>query len=176
MGRDSSEFRDFVAARWSVMLRTAYLLTGDHGYAEDLVQTALAKCYVAWPRLRARAAADAYVRKTLLNTYLSWRKKKSWQELPSDAPQERASADSTEEVAQRSVVVAALAGLPPRQRAVVVLRFYEDLGVQQTADQMGCSTGSVKRQTSLALSKLRQVLGDAGESESEIRVEEGERR
>jgi RNA polymerase sigma-70 factor (sigma-E family) len=161
MGRDLSGFRDFVTARWPAMLRTAYLLTGDHGHAEDLVQTALAKCFVAWPRLRASAAADAYVRKAMLNTYLSWRRKKSWHELPSDDPSDGASVDSTEDLAQRSVVMDALAGLPPRQRAVVVLRYYEDLGVEQVAQQLGCTTGSVKRQNSVALGKLRTVLGEA---------------
>lgn len=160
MGRDVSEFSDFVVARWRAMLRTAYLLTGDHGHAEDLVQTTLAKCFVAWPRLRERKAADAYVRKTMLNTYLSWRRKKSWHEIASDAPPDREAADSTEGLAQRSDVMAALAQLPPRQRAVVVLRFFDDLGVEQVAGQMGCTAGSVKRQTSVALSKLRQTLGE----------------
>jgi RNA polymerase sigma-70 factor (sigma-E family) len=163
MGRDRSEFGDFVTARWPAMLRTAYLLTGDHGHAEDLVQTALAKCFVAWPRLRASAAADAYVRKAVLNTYLSWRRKRSWHELPSDQPPERAGVDSTEGLAQRSVVMDALATLPPKQRAVVVLRFYDDLGVQQVAQHLGCTTGSVKRQTSVALAKLRTVLGEAAD-------------
>jgi RNA polymerase sigma-70 factor (sigma-E family) len=163
MGRDRSEFTDFVAARWPAMLRTAYLLTGDRGHAEDLVQTALSKCFVAWPRLRASKAADAYVRKAMLNTYLSWRRKRSWHEVPRDDSPERAGADSTEDVAQRSVVMAALATLPPRQRATVVLRFYEDLGVEQVARQMGCTSGSVKRQTSIALSKLRTALGDAAD-------------
>jgi RNA polymerase sigma-70 factor (sigma-E family) len=163
MGRDLPEFRDFVTARWSAMLRTAFLLTGDHGHAEDLVQTALSKCFVAWPRLRASTAADAYVRKAMLNTYLSWRRRRSWYELPSDDPPEREGGDSTEDLAQRSVVMDALAALPPKQRAVVVLRFYDDLGVEQVARQMGCTSGSVKRQTSVALGKLRTVLGEAAD-------------
>jgi RNA polymerase sigma-70 factor (sigma-E family) len=167
MARDRSEFTDFVGSRWSAMLRSAYLLTGDRGHAEDLVQTALAKCFVAWPRLRELDAADAYVRKAMLNTYLSWHRKKSWHELPSDDPPERVDADSTEHLAQRSVVLAALSGLPPRQRAVVVLRFYDDLGVHQVAEQMGCTTGSVKRQTSVALSKLRRTLGEMADLTSE---------
>jgi RNA polymerase sigma-70 factor (sigma-E family) len=176
MGRDVSEFSDFVVARCRAMLRTAYLLTGDHGHAEDLVQTTLAKCFVAWPRLRARKAADAYVRKAMLNTYLSWRRKKSWHEIASDAPPDREGADSTEGLAQRSDVMAALAGLPPRQRAVVVLRFYEDLGVDQVADQMGCSAGSIKRQTSVALSKLRHALGEIADAVGEESLVEGKGR
>ena len=176
MARDLSDFSDFVVARWQAMYRTAYLLTGDHGHAEDLVQTALGKCFVAWPRLRERAASDAYVRKTMLNTYLSWRRKKSWYELASDAPPDRESADSTEGLAQRSVVMAALAELPPRQRAVVVLRFFDDLGVEQVATQMGCTAGSVKRRTSVALGKLRQALGDITDVVNEESLVEGKGR
>jgi RNA polymerase sigma-70 factor (sigma-E family) len=160
MRRNVAEFNEFVTLRWPAMLRTAYLLTGDHGHAEDLVQTTFAKSFVAWPRLRARAAADAYVRKTLLNTYISWQRKRSWHELPSDHMPEPDGIDSTEHLAERSVVLDALAGLPPKQRAVVVLRFYNDLGVQQVARELGCSTGSVKRQTSEALKKLRSLIGD----------------
>lgn len=160
MRRDVADYSDFVALRWTSLLRTAYLLTGDHGHAEDLVQTALAKCFVAWPRLRASDAADAYVRKTLLNTYISWRRKKSWHELPSEDPPEPEGVDGTEALAERSVVLEALAALPPKQRAVVVLRFYEDLGVRQVARQLGCSTGSVKRQTFEALKKLRRAIGE----------------
>jgi RNA polymerase sigma-70 factor (sigma-E family) len=177
MGRDRSDFGDFVVTRWRAMLRTAYLLTGDHGHAEDLVQSTLAKCYVAWPRLRAQAAADSYVRKTMLNTYLAWRRRKSWHEIASDEIPEHGNADSTEGLAQRSVVMAALAELPPRQRAVVVLRFFEDLGVQQVADQLGCTAGTVKRQTSEALSKLRRTLGEiTDEIEAEAVIEREGRR
>jgi RNA polymerase sigma-70 factor (sigma-E family) len=160
MRRDVAEFSEFATLRWSSLVRTAYLLTGDRGHAEDLVQTALTKCFVAWPRLRSRDAADAYVRKVVLNTFISWRRKRSWHELPSEDPPEEVAADTTEDLAQRSVLLAALADLPPRQRAVVVLRFYEDLGIQQVAKELGCSTGSVKRQTSEALKKLRRIIGD----------------
>lgn len=160
MRRDVAEFSEYASVRWSSLVRTAYLLTGDHGHAEDLVQTALAKCFVAWPRLRSGDAPDAYVRKTLLNTYISWRRKRSWHEMPSEDPPDEVCPDATEGLAQRSMFLAALAGLPPKQRAVVVLRFYEDLGVQQVAKEMGCSTGSVKRQTSEALKKLRRLIGD----------------
>jgi len=160
MRRDVADYSDFVAMRWPSLVRTAFLLTGDHGHAEDLAQSALTKCLVAWPRLRAREAADAYVRKALLNTYISWRRKSSWHELPSEDPPTIDAYDSTEGLAQRSVVLEALSTLPPKQRAVVVLRFYEDLGVRDVAKQLGCSTGSVKRQTYEALKKLRHVMGD----------------
>jgi RNA polymerase sigma-70 factor (sigma-E family) len=160
MRRDVAEFSEYVAQRWASLVRTAYLLTGDNGHAEDLVQTALAKCYVAWPRLRAHDAPDAYVRKALLNTYISWRRKKSWHEMPSEDPPEPEGVDSTDDLARRSVILDALTTLPPKQRAVVVLRFYEDQGIHQVAQQLGCSTGSVKRQTHEALRKLRTTLGE----------------
>jgi RNA polymerase sigma-70 factor (sigma-E family) len=167
MRRNVADYSEFVAMRWPSLVRTAYLLTGDHGHAEDLAQSALTKCLVAWPRLRAREAADAYVRKVMLNTYISWRRKSSWHELPSEDPPSIQSYDSTEDLAQRSVVLDAMSVLPPKQRAVVVLRFYDDLGVRQVAKQLGCSTGTVKRQTYEALRKLREVMGD------EVRIASG---
>jgi RNA polymerase sigma-70 factor (sigma-E family) len=166
MGRDVADFSEYAAARWGALFRTAYLLTGDHGLAEDLMQTALAKCYVAWPRLRAAEAADAYVRKVLTNTYFSWRRKKSWgREHPTEVLPDRGGDDNTADVSVRQVVMRALEQLPPKQRAVVVLRFYEDLGVEQVAATMACSTGTVKSQTSDALAKLRDLLGDDVELE-----------
>lgn len=166
MGRDVAEFSEYASARWGSLFRTAYLLTGDHGLAEDLMQTVLVKCYVAWPRLKASASADAYVRKALTNTYISWRRKKSWgREHPTDELPDRGVADAAADLSIRHVVMRALAQLPPRQRAVVVLRFYEDLGVQQVATTLGCSTGTVKSQTSDALAKLRDILGDDVELE-----------
>ena len=161
MPRDVAEFSDYAAARWGSLFRTAYLLTGDHGLAEDLLQTVLTKCYVAWPRLRASAAADAYVRKALTNTYISWRRRKSWgRERPTDELPELMAGDDTAHVPVRQEVLRALEALPPRQRAVVVLRFYDDLGVEQTASTLGCSAGTVKSQTSDALRSLRRILGD----------------
>jgi RNA polymerase sigma-70 factor (sigma-E family) len=160
MARDLAEFSDFAAARWGSLFRTAYLLTGDHGLAEDLLQTTLVKCYVAWPRLREHAAADAYVRKALTNTFLSWRRKKSWgREEPTDDPPEPGVGDTTTDIAVRHLMIDALSRLPARQRAVIVLRFYDDLGVDQVAAAMGCSTGTVKSQTSDGLAKLRDILG-----------------
>ena len=160
MPRDSVEFSEYVTLRWPPMLRTARLLTGDDGLAEDLVQTALEKCYVAWPRLRARDARDVYVRRTIVNIYISWQRRRSWYEIPRDRIPDREAADHAADVPQRSLLQDALATLPARQRAVVVLRFYEDLSVQQVASELNCSTGTVKSQTSDALGKLRDLLGD----------------
>ena len=176
MPRDIAEFSEYVTMRWPPMLRTARLLTGEHALAEDLVQTALEKCFAAWPRLRAHEAADAYVRRTIVNTYLSWRRKRSWSEVPRDQFADAATADATELVSQRSILLAALAELPPRQRAAVVLRFYEDLSVQQTAGLLGCSTGTVKSQTSEALAKLRDLLGDDLDEAAEVEYDGRSRR
>jgi len=130
MARSTPEFSEYVTVRWPPMLRTARLLTGDDGLAEDLVQTALEKCYVAWPRLRAPDAMDAYVRRTIVNTYISWQRRRSWHEVPRDRIPDIDHDDATAVVPERSVLMEALAQLPARQRAVVVLRFYEDLSVQ----------------------------------------------
>ncbi len=176
MPRDIAEFSEYVTLRWPRMLRTARLLTGEHALAEDLVQTALEKCYAAWPRLRAYEAADAYVRRTIVNTYLSWRRKKAWGEVPRDRFDDHPTADAADSVPQRSVLMDALAELPARQRAAVVLRYYEDLSVQQTAELLGCSTGTVKSQTSDALSNLRDLLGDDLDEAAEPETDRRSRR
>jgi RNA polymerase sigma-70 factor (sigma-E family) len=153
------EFTDFVQASWPTLYRTAYLLVGDRGLAEDLVQTTLAKTYVSWGRVRDRGATGVYARTVLVNTAMSWFRRRSWNseiatsELP-DAPVVVPDSD-------RPMVVAALRALPPRQRAVIVLRFYEDLTVEQTAAELGINAGTVKSQTSHAMTKLRSLLGDA---------------
>ena len=173
MPRDIAEFSEYVTLRWPPMLRTARLLTGEQALAEDLVQTALEKCFAAWPRLRAYEAADAYVRRTIVNTYLSWRRKRAWSEVPRERFDDHPAADAIDIVSERSMLMDALAELAPRQRAAIVLRYYEDLSVQQTAELLGCSIGTVKSQTSDALARLRDLLGDdldeAAESESERR-------
>ena len=176
MSRDAAEFSEYVALRWPPMIRTARLLTGDDGLAEDLVQTALEKCYVAWPRLWARDAADAYVRRTIVNTYISWQRRRSWHEIPRERMPDRAGSDPTADVAQASVLQAALAELPAKQRAVVVLRFFEDLSVRQVASLLGCSTGTVKSQTSDALEKLRELLGDDLVEAADQAISEGRSR
>lgn len=154
-----AEFTEFVQASWPGLYRTAYLLLGDRELAEDLAQTTLAKTYAAWPRIDDRAAAPAYARRTLVNTASSWFRKKGWRnELPTETLPERG---REIDPSTRPVVIDALGQLPPRQRAVVVLRFYEDLSVADTADALGCSPGTVKSQTFEAFAKLRVLLGDA---------------
>ncbi len=161
MGRRVSddEFGEFVQAAWPRLYRTAYLLVGDRGLAEDLVQTALAKTYAAWPSVRDVQAAPGFARTTLVNTASAWFRRRSWRnELPTyELPDRGHDPDPS----TRPAVLEALAQLPPRQRAVVVLRFYDDLSVSETAHALGCSDGTVKSQTSKALDTLRRLLGDA---------------
>jgi RNA polymerase sigma-70 factor (sigma-E family) len=152
-------FTEFVTASWPSLYRTAYLLLGDRSLAEDLVQTALAKTYASWGRVRDPGAARGYARTTLVNTASSWFRKRSWRaELPTELVE---SGSYDDDPTARPAMTAALAHLAPRQRAVVVLRFYEDLSVAETARVLGCSEGTVKSQTSDAMSKLRGLLGEA---------------
>lgn len=151
----SPDFESFAAARWPRLLRTAYLLTGDHHEAEDLVQVTLAKLFPAWPRVRGLDEPDAYVRRALVNNNLSrFRKRRVVQLLTPRLP-ERAQEGGAARTEERSLLLEALGTLPPRQRAVVVLRYWEDLSEQQAADVLGCSPGNVKSQASRGLRKLR---------------------
>lgn len=149
---DRGTFEQFVAARSGALLRTAYLLTQDNHLAEDLVQTALAKAWRSWGRIET--SPDAYVRKILVNTYATWWRRKWNGEQPTEDLPETEHADIADRSTTQDVRVA-LARLPKRQHAVVVLRFFEDLSEAETARLLGCSTGTVKSQTSKALAKLR---------------------
>ena len=144
-------FEEFVAARSSALLRTAYLLTRDHALAEDLLQTALTKAYLAWGRVEG--AHEPYVRRIVVNTYASWWRRKWNGERPTDELPETSHHEDS--VGESGDLWDALGRLPRRQRAVVVLRYFEDLTEAQTADLLGISVGTVKSQTSKALAKLR---------------------
>ena len=155
------DFRTYVAARSPVLLRTAYLLTGSRTDAEDLLQTALAKTYLAWDRIRDREAVDGYVRRVMVNTQTSFWRRRRVDEHPTDQLPERGGRDAeTRDFAAdadlHDALWSALAGLPRRQRAMVVLRYYEDLSEAETARVMGVSVGTVKSTTSRALGKLRE--------------------
>ncbi len=152
------EFRDFVAARASSLRRTAYLLTADQGHADDLLQTALTKVYLSWDRIRDPHAAEAYARRTLVTTYTSWWRRRSWQERPAEHLGERDQPDHTDALIDRADLRQQLRSLPRQQRAVIVLRFYEDLTVAATADALGISVGTVKSYTSRALVAMRIQL------------------
>ncbi|MCU1602857.1 MAG: polymerase, sigma-24 subunit, subfamily [Frankiales bacterium] len=154
MGMDKA-FEEYVVARSAALLRTAYLLTGNRADAEDLLQTALAKTYLAWDRIRDRDALDGYVRRTLVNTQTSfWRRKRP--ESLYDAPPERPSRDAHADADLHDALWTALGRLGRRQRAIVVLRYYEDLSEAETASLLGISVGTVKSTTSRALVVLRQ--------------------
>jgi RNA polymerase sigma-70 factor (sigma-E family) len=157
-GRDA--FRAYVAARSPALLRTAYLLTGSRADAEDLLQTTLAKTYLAWDRIREREAVDGYVRRGMVNTRTSWWRRRKVAEYPTDQlPEPRSGRDATDELVLHDALWTALAALPKRQRAMVVLRYYEDLSEAETAQVLGVSVGTVKSTTSRALVKLRDTAG-----------------
>jgi RNA polymerase sigma-70 factor (sigma-E family) len=143
-------FDEFVAARSRALLRTAYLLTHDHALAEDLLQTALTKAWFAWRRINGEP--EPYVRRILFNTYATWWRRKWNGEQPTEELPEHAVRESG---AEPTDLWTAMARLPRRQRAVVVLRYFEDLTEAQAAEALGCSVGTVKSQTSRALAKLR---------------------
>ncbi|MGY1804403.1 SigE family RNA polymerase sigma factor [Blastococcus sp. SYSU D00922] len=149
-------FREFVLRQRAALLRTAYLLTGDSGHAEDLVQTALLKTYRHWDRIQARGEPTAYVRRVLVTTATSWRRRLLSTEQVMDAVPEQAHYDRYPE--RSAAVIDALRALPPRMRAVVVLRYYEDQTEVQTAELLGCSVGTVKTQSSRAMARLREAL------------------
>lgn len=151
------EFREFAHASWGSLYRTAYLLIGDAGLAEDLVQTALAKTYASWHRVRDVNAAIGYARTTLTREASGWFRRRGWRRERQVAEPPETSYDA--DPAERATLMAALATLPPRQRAVVVLRYYEDLSVAACAEALGCSEGTVKSQTFDALAALRERLG-----------------
>jgi RNA polymerase sigma-70 factor (sigma-E family) len=147
-------FDTFVAGRGAALQRTAYLLTGDWALAEDLLQTALARVYPRWNRI-VRDDAEAYVRKVIVNTWSSWWRRKWRGETPTDELPEHATTDPYADADRRDAVRLALGRLPAKQRAVVVLRFHEDMSEAQVAATLGISVGTVKSQASKALAKLR---------------------
>lgn len=160
-GPTEEEFVELVHAVWPALYRTAVLLVREHALAEDLVQTALARTYSHWHRIRDVGAAHAYARRALVNTATSTFRRRAFRgERPTAVLPERAAPGAGAGPDERIDVLAALARLAPEQRAVVVLRFYDDLSVQDTADALGVTAGTVKSQTSAALARLRVLLGD----------------
>jgi RNA polymerase sigma-70 factor (sigma-E family) len=158
-GRESGEFAEFAASRHGALYRYAYLLAGERGLAEDLVQEALVKTYLAWRRLRDPGNAEAYTRRVITTTAIAWWRRKAWHaERPNDdMPEQLAPYDDT---TARVWLWQEIRRLPPRQRAALVLRYYEDLTEPQTAEILNCSVGTVKSQVATALKKLRSRLGE----------------
>ena len=149
------EFRDFMRGRWPAMVRLAYGLTGDQGHAEDVAQAAFARAYASWARVARTGDPDAYVRKIVINENLSrFRKRRVTEDLVGAVPEGpgQAAADVT---ADSEALLAALRRLGPRQRAVIVLRYWMDMSEAETAAALNCSVGTVKSQASRALATLR---------------------
>lgn len=151
----NDSFREFMAVHQQSLMRTSYLLTGDAHLAEDLLQSVLLKVLSRWPKLADVTSPQAYARRALVNQYISWRRRLARvAELPSAEPPDRpySTEDST---IVRIVMLRALGQLPPKQRAVIVLRYYEDLTEHETAKLLSCSIGTVKSQAHHALARLR---------------------
>jgi RNA polymerase sigma-70 factor (sigma-E family) len=156
-----ADFESWMVARQGRLLRTAYLLTGDVHAAEDLVQTALAKLYLAWDRVSDAPSVDAYARKIMVNEHTSmWRRLWRHREVVSDTSSYDVPTPADEYDGVSDVLWTAVRALPERQRAVVVLRYYEQLSEKETADALGVTVGTVKSQASRALDTLRVHLGD----------------
>jgi RNA polymerase sigma-70 factor (sigma-E family) len=163
VSRDGASFAEFVLASSPALHRAAYLMVGDAGLAQDLVQEALTKTYVAWPRLRDRSRAEAYTRKAITTTAISWFRRKRWRAErpgPGGPLPDTAGSGHADGIDQRTWLWQCLQQLPVRQRAAIVLRYYEDLTEAQTAAAMGCAVGTVKSQVAAGLDKLRAQVGD----------------
>jgi RNA polymerase sigma-70 factor (sigma-E family) len=154
---DETAFAEFVQGRWAALYRTAYLLTGNRHDAEDLLQTALANTYVGWRRIRDRGATEAYVRRALVNAASRAWRKRSRTVLTDEVPDAGHDGGLTS-LADKAELWRAVCELPPRMRATLVLRYYEDLSEMETAAALDCSVGSVKSQTHHALRRLRAAL------------------
>jgi RNA polymerase sigma-70 factor (sigma-E family) len=166
MGTREDEYAAFVRARSYALLRSAYLLTGDQHLAEDLVQEALARTHRAWSRLYETGNAEAYARRIMYHQQVStWRRRKVPEVLPGDLPEprDRPSHDDAEAITRRMTVERALRSLSPRQRAVVVLRYFEDHTEAEAAEMLGVSIGTIKTQTARALEHLRKLVPELRE-------------
>jgi RNA polymerase sigma-70 factor (sigma-E family) len=158
------EFGQFMRGRWPAMVRLAYALTGDAGHAEDIAQTAFTRAYAAWPRVRGAGDPDAYVRRIVINENRKrFRKHRVPEDLHADPPAIAATAASQAAAGpeERQALLDALNRLGPRQRAVVVLRYWLDLSEAETAAALNCSVGTVKSQASRALATLRRTAEPA---------------
>jgi RNA polymerase sigma-70 factor (sigma-E family) len=149
------EFRDYVASRGPALLRSALRLTGDRAEAEDLLQAALAKTYLAWDRIQDRAAMDGYIRRAMVNLQISWWRRRRLEIYPTDELPEQAVDDHTRRSELHDALGRALERLPERQRTAVKLRYYEDMPETEIAHVLGISVGTVKSTVSRAMAKLR---------------------
>ena len=164
MGIDE-DFAEFVAARWASLYRLAYLLATSPAGAEDLLQTTLEKAYMNWSRIGRMDHAEAYVRRMLAHTLVSNRRRAWMGERPTDELPETVGDAVEELVLDRRLFWPLVCALPARQRAVIVLRYYEDLSEAEIAEVLGCAPGTVKSQSSAAIGALRRALAAAGVGE-----------
>ena len=152
-------FEEFAAAYGARLRRTAFLLAGDWHTAADLAQTTLTKMFLAWRRVGRDAGVYAYAQRVLINSYLATKRRRASSELTlGEMPDTPTPVDDT---ALRVALLGALGTLPPRVRAVLILRFWEDLPVAEVATLLGCAEGTVKSQTARGLDRLRVLLGDS---------------
>lgn len=164
--RDEQDFAEYFAARRDAVRRSAYLLCGDWHRADDLAQTAFVALHRKWRKIRDHGALDAYVRRTLVRAVIDesrrpWRRERFVEELPEPGRPDGDEGDPARTVPTRAALLDGLRRVPPRQRAVLVLRFLEGLDVAATAGTLKCSEGTVKSQTARGLTALREALGDA---------------
>ena len=153
--RPSPDFRDYVRTRRGALLRTACLLTGNLADAEDLVQSALAKTYFAWDRIEDRAALDGYVRRAIVNTHISWWRRRRVQEYPTAELPDQPVADHASSSDLQETLRQAVDRLPERMRATVMLRYYDDMTEAEVAEVLGVTLGTVKSTVARAVAKLR---------------------
>jgi RNA polymerase sigma-70 factor (sigma-E family) len=156
-GTRHEEFREYVAERGAVLLRAATQLTPDRAEAEDLLQAALAKTYLAWDRIEDRSAVDGYVRRAMVNTQISWWRRRKLDVYPTDQVPDRPVDDHTDRSEMHDALGRALRRLPERQRLAVMLRYYEDMSEREIAEVLGVSVGTVKSTVSRAMTRLREL-------------------
>jgi RNA polymerase sigma-70 factor (sigma-E family) len=164
--RDEAEFTAFVAAQWSALHRAAFLMTGDHQLAEDLTQASFTKAYLSWPRISRMDHPAAYVRRTLFNQATSWWRRRSTSELPTDVIEREAEPGFEDTVAVSCVVWNAVLALPGRQRAVIVLHYYEHLSTPEIANLLEMAEGTVRSHLHAARRTLGANLVDTSAANS----------
>lgn len=157
--RDRADYTAFVAARHAALFRTAYLITGDYHLAEDLLQAALSKAFLSWSKVSAARSPEAYVRRIIANQSVSWLRRRSSGELPTAELEHATTAGHERRVVESDETWRALATLPRQQRAVLVLRYYEDMSEAEIADALRISPGTVKAHASRGLRSLARLLG-----------------